>query len=260
LAYGIDGLAATDVVVGPGNAWVTAAKKLVSGLVGIDTLAGPSELVVLADGSADAACIAADLLAQAEHDTEALPVLVTVDESLADAVDLELTAQLETLPTAVTARAALARGFTVVAASVEEAIEVSDALAPEHLQVCARDAEAWAARCRHYGAVFVGERSAEVAGDYGAGPNHTLPTGGASRFSGGLSVYHFVRVRTWLALSDDAGARELYEDARDLARVEGLEAHARAAERRLRGASRPAGVSGRPEESRTAGSTDRRHP
>jgi len=246
LAHGAGPVPACDVVVGPGNRWVTAAKKLVAGRVGIDLLAGPSELVVLADASADPAVVAADLLAQAEHDADALPVLVALDEGLADAVDRELERQLADLPTDATARAALANGFAVVCADLEAAAAACNAIAPEHLQLVVADPDAAARRLRHWGALFIGEASAEVLGDYGAGPNHTLPTGGGARFTGGLSVLSFLRVRTWLSLEPGGEQRRLVRDAAALARLEGLEAHARAAERRL-------GVAGWRDRGRKAG-------
>lgn len=233
LAYGSDEVPACDAIVGPGNRWVTAAKKLVAGHVAIDMLAGPSELVVLADQSANAGTIAADLLAQAEHDDDALPVLVTNDAGLADAVDTALETQLADLPTGETARAALQNGFTVLVGDLDEAIAVCDRLAPEHLQVHVRDLDAVARRVNHYGALFLGAGAAEVLGDYGAGPNHVLPTGGTARFCGGLSVLTFLRVRTWMRLDSLYDAAPLAQDAAALARCEGLEAHARAAERRL---------------------------
>ena len=235
LAYGAGPVPVCDVVVGPGNRWVTAAKKLVSGDVGIDMLAGPSELVVLADNSADPATVAADLLAQAEHDPEALPVLVTTSETLADAVDGEIEAQLADLPTREIAAAALANGFCVVADDIHRAVEVCDRIAPEHLQVLTADPDVVAARLSNWGGLFVGPTSAEVFGDYGVGPNHTLPTGAVARFKGGLSVLDFLRVRTWLKLEPGEDAMEMAEDAAALARLEGLEAHARAAERRIKG-------------------------
>ena len=235
LAYGAGPVPACDVVVGPGNRWVTAAKKLVAGQVGIDMLAGPSELVVLADDTADAATVAADLLAQAEHDPDALPELVTTSSCLADAVEAELGRQLATLPTRDTAAVALENGFAVVAEDLDSAIDVCDRLAPEHLQVVTEDSGQVGRRLSHWGGLFLGELSAEVFGDYGAGPNHTLPTGGVARFKGGLSVFDFVRMRTWLEIDDAEAAASLSRDAAELARLEGLEAHARAAEKRLRG-------------------------
>ncbi len=230
-AYGAGAIPRVDVIAGPGNRFVTAAKKIVSGDVGIDMLAGPSELVVIADESADPSMIAADLLAQAEHDPDALPVLITTCVSLADDVNMALAEQLKTLSTADTASSALKRGFCVIVKSMEEAVEVSDRIAPEHLELLCRNADDVRKRVTHYGALFVGSGSAEVFGDYGIGPNHTLPTGGGSRFAGGLSVFHFLRIRTWLHVDGHADA-SMVRDAAELARLEGLEAHARSAEKR----------------------------
>ena len=232
LAFGAAGNPACDVVVGPGNRWVTAAKQLVAGEVGIDMLAGPSELVILADSSADPEVVAADLLAQAEHDPDALAILVTTEVALKSAVERELTLQLADLPTRDVALTGLDNGFSVVAQSMEEAIEVCDRLAPEHLQVMCADAAVIAERLDQWGALFIGSASAEVLGDYGAGPNHTLPTGGVARYKGGLSVFDFLRVRTWLEIDQASEAHQLVADAVQLARLEGLEGHARAAERR----------------------------
>ncbi len=231
MAYGA-GVPACDCVVGPGNRWVTAAKRIVSGDVRIDMLAGPSELVVFADGKADAGIVAADLLAQAEHDDDAVPILVTTDAGLAARVEQELQSQLATLPTAATARRALENGFCVVAASAEEGAEVCDRIAPEHLELIGPAVEALRGRVTHYGGLFIGSKAAEVFGDYGAGPNHVLPTGGTARFTGGLSVLDFVRVRTWMRIDRAEEAGELVSDSAALARMEGLEGHARAAERR----------------------------
>jgi histidinol dehydrogenase len=232
LAAGTETVPRCDVIVGPGNRWVTAAKKLVAGDVRIDMLAGPSELVVLADDSADPALIAADLLAQAEHDPDAIPTLVTTDPTLADRVDDELARQLATLPTAETARAALANGAVVLAESLEGAIAACDRLAPEHLELLTRAPREVAARVRNYGGLFVGAGTAEVFGDYGLGPNHVLPTGGTARFSGGLSVFDFLRVRTWIDMGTGDTPADVIADTARLARLEGLEAHARAAEQR----------------------------
>ena len=226
-------LSPCDVIVGPGNRYVTAAKQLVAGRVAIDMLAGPSELVVFADATASPAVIAADLLAQAEHDPDAMPVLVALDSTLPDRVDAELGRQLADLPTAETARAALRNGGVIVVANVEEGIAACDALAPEHIELLLDRAAAVAPRLAHFGALFIGAGSAEVLGDYGAGPNHVLPTAGTARSKGGLSVYTFLRVRSWLRIDDVVGARPLIEDAAWFGRVEGLEGHARSAERRL---------------------------
>lgn len=234
LARGLSGVpkGGCDVIVGPGNRWVTAAKHLVSGEVGIDMLAGPSELLVLADQTADPTLIAADLLAQAEHDDDAVPMLVTTDPTLPTRVDAELRRQLATLPTAPTASVSIRNGFTLVAASLEEAIELVDRVAPEHLEVMTADAREVSARISNAGAVFIGARSAEVLGDYGAGPNHVLPTGGTARFRAGLSVLSFLRARTWLEIQSTTAASPLARDAADLARLERLEAHARSADAR----------------------------
>jgi len=233
LAYGAGPITPRDVIVGPGNRYVTAAKQLVAGAVAIDMLAGPSELTVFADDTADPSSVAADLLAQAEHDPDAVPFLVTLDPTLADRVEQELTRQLRDLPTADTARTALANGGVIVVAGVDDGVAACDAIAPEHVQLELREAAAVAPRLAHYGALFVGAGAAEVLGDYGAGPNHVLPTGGTARWTGGLSVYTFLRVRTWLRIDDRGAALPLIEDAIWLGRAEGLEAHARAAERRL---------------------------
>jgi histidinol dehydrogenase len=231
MAYGV-GVPPCDVIVGPGNRWVTAAKRIVSGDVRIDMLAGPSELVVFADGSVDAGLVAADLLAQAEHDGDAVPILVTTDVRLAAAVDEELERQLALLPTAATARRALANGYAVVVGSAREGADVCDRIAPEHLELMGPEAEATREDLRHYGGLFIGARAAEVFGDYGAGPNHVLPTGGTARFTGGLSVLDFLRVRTWMQVDRAEEASEMVRDSAALARMEGLEGHARAAERR----------------------------
>ncbi|HSI02993.1 MAG: histidinol dehydrogenase [Myxococcota bacterium] len=228
--YGAGLMTPRDVIAGPGNRWVTAAKQLVAGVVAIDMLAGPSELVIIADDSAKPDVVAADLLAQAEHDDDALPVLITTSTKLADAVDAALAEQLATLPTKATAGAALKNGFCVVARDFDEAAAASDLLAPEHLELQVRDINGLRAKLNAYGALFVGSAAAEVFGDYGVGPNHVLPTGGSARFTGGLSVLTFLRVRTWLAM--DAAPAHLIDDVARLARLEGLEAHARAAEKR----------------------------
>jgi phosphoribosyl-ATP pyrophosphohydrolase/phosphoribosyl-AMP cyclohydrolase/histidinol dehydrogenase len=232
LAYGAGPVPACDVIVGPGNRWVTAAKKLVAGDVGIDMLAGPSELVVVADRTADPAVVASDLLAQAEHDPDAVPILVALDGKVIAKVEEELEHQIATLPTAETARRAVAGGFVVEVSGVSEAAAVCDRIAPEHLELHFTGAREAARKFSHFGGMFIGGDSAEVLGDYGAGPNHVLPTGGTARFSSGLSVFTFVKTRTWLGISDRATAAQLVSDAISLGRMEGLEAHARSAARR----------------------------
>jgi phosphoribosyl-ATP pyrophosphohydrolase/phosphoribosyl-AMP cyclohydrolase/histidinol dehydrogenase len=233
LAFGAGPVPPADVVVGPGNVYVTAAKQLLAGRIGIDMLAGPSELVVLADASADPGLVAADLIAQAEHDDLAVPVLVTTSAALVDDVTRELARQLEDLPTAETARAALANGAAVLCESIADACAAVDLIAPEHLELLVENADEARRRIRHWGAAFVGPGAGEVLGDYGAGPNHTLPTTRAARFTGGLSVFTFLRVRSWMSIDDAAAAAVLAEDAEWFARIEGLEGHARAAHRRI---------------------------
>lgn len=210
LAYGVGKVDRCDVIVGPGNRWVTAAKSIVSGYCAIDMLAGPSECLVLADDTADAAFIAADLLAQAEHDTDALPVLVTTSEALVTKVEAELTTQLAALSTRDTAAVSIAKGFAVVCPDLDAAIAVTDIIAPEHLEVQVADADAVWKRVDNYGGMFIGSNTAEVFGDYGVGPNHVLPTSGTARYTGGLSVFTFLRVRTWLRSTalDTAEAKE----------------------------------------------------
>jgi phosphoribosyl-ATP pyrophosphohydrolase/phosphoribosyl-AMP cyclohydrolase/histidinol dehydrogenase len=199
MAYGVGGVPPCDVIVGPGNRWVTAAKSIVSGHCAIDMLAGPSECLVLADGRADPALIAADLLAQAEHDTDALPILVTTEAALVPRVEAEIEAQLAALSTREVAAVAVSKGFAVVCqGDLEAAIAVVDKLAPEHLELQLGDLNdsVWP-RLKNYGGLFIGAGTAEVFGDYGAGPNHVLPTSGTARYTGGLSVFTFL-VSAWM--------------------------------------------------------------
>lgn len=220
-----------SLIVGPGNKWVTAAKRHLYGDVGIDGLAGPSEILVIADAEANPARVAADLLAQAEHDVDAVPVLVTTSEDLIERVEKELSAQLADLPTEQVARAAMANGMCVLVPSLARAADVSDSFAPEHLALHVDDPRALALQLRSYGSMFIGSSSAEAFADYGAGPNHVLPTGGGARYQAGLSVFTFLKPVTWLAIDDP---EPLIEDTTRLARLEGLEAHARAALARSR--------------------------
>lgn len=232
-AYGVGPIPACDVIVGPGNKWVTAAKSLVSGICAIDMLAGPSEVLVIADITCNPDTVAADLLAQAEHDTEARPILVCTDLSIVNEVNDCMQKRLSLLSTAETARYAVEKGFACVCPDIETAIKVSDIVGPEHLEIMTADSVDVSNRCTSYGAVFIGTISAEVLGDYGAGPNHVLPTSGTARYTGGLSVFTFLRIRTWMNITDSAEAQELIKDCVQLARIEGLEGHAQAAECRL---------------------------
>lgn len=217
---------AVDMIVGPGNKWVTAAKKRLYGEVGLDGLAGPSEILVVADETADPVLVATDLLAQAEHDVDALPLLITTSEDIAEEVDAELVRQLSDLPTAGVARAALGNGGVFVVADVAEASRLADSMAPEHLALHVEDPDSLGKTVSNCGTVFVGGEAAEAFADYGAGPNHVLPTAGGARFSAGLSVFTFLRAMTWLSIEDPG---PLIADTARLARLEGLEAHARAA-------------------------------
>lgn len=232
MAFGTHVVPRCDMVVGPGNRWVTAAKQLLSGEVGIDMLAGPSELLIIADHTAPPALIAADLLAQAEHDSDAVPMVLCTSAEVLEQVELELEQQLRSLPSAATAEAACANGFAVLVPDLATAIALSDALAPEHLEIMTADASAVAAQCRYYGGIFIGAQSAEVFGDYAIGPNHVLPTGRTARFASGLSVHTFLKVRTWIERDVSQSAEQVIAETARFARLEGLEGHARAAEAR----------------------------
>ena len=235
-AYGAGDVPICDAIVGPGNKFVTAAKSLVAGAVAIDMLAGPSECLVIADETANPKIVAADLLAQAEHDVAARAILVSSSESMIAAVDTQIQLQLATLPTAETARVAIEKNsFAVLVDSDAAAADISNRIAPEHLEVHTKEPEALAKKLDHYGALFIGGWAAEVLGDYGAGPNHTLPTGGTARSYGGLSVHTFMRQRTWLRIDDPKAAEVIVQDAVELALSEGLHAHSRAAAMRLVG-------------------------
>jgi histidinol dehydrogenase len=232
LAYGTESVPRVDKIVGPGNLYVACAKRLVFGSVDIDGIAGPSEIVVVADDEADPRIVAADLLSQAEHDEAAYPLLVCGSELMANAVRRELEEQLATLPRAGIARAALGNGAAFVVRSRDRMAAVADRLAVEHLALQVTDPESMLAHIRHAGAAFVGTSTAEAMGDYLAGPSHVLPTGGAVRFGSPLGVYDFVTRTSIIRYSADALAR--HERAVCcLARLEGLEGHARAVETRL---------------------------
>jgi histidinol dehydrogenase len=237
LAYGTQSVPRVAKIVGPGNLYVACAKRLVFGAVDIDGIAGPSEIVVVADDEADPRVIAADLLSQAEHDEAAYPLLVCASDLMAGAVRRELEAQLATLPRATIARAALANGAAFVGASRERLAAIADRLAGEHLALHVTDPEGLLADIRHAGAAFLGSMTPEAMGDYVAGPSHVLPTGGAVRFGSPLGVYDFVTRTSVIRYSAEALAR--HERAVcAFARAEGLEAHARAVEARLPRASR----------------------
>ena len=233
LAFGTATIAPVAKIVGPGNAYVAEAKRQVFGTVGIDMIAGPSEVVILADGDNDPEWLAADLLAQAEHDASAQSILVTDSEHLAKATEAALARQLAALPRRDIAGASW-QGFgaIIVAESLKQALPLVDRLAPEHLEIAAGDAEALAAGVRNAGAIFIGHFTPEAIGDYVAGPNHVLPTARTARFSSGLNLLDFMK-RTSILKLDAKGLRALAPHAVTLARAEGLEAHARSISVRL---------------------------
>lgn len=234
LAYGAGRIAPVDVVTGPGNAWVAEAKRQVYGVVGIDMVAGPSEIVVVADAKNDPQWTAADLLSQAEHDTTTQSILFTDDADYAQAVARAVEEELAILPTAAVARAAWdANGAIIVVESLEAACPLVDRLAPEHLQLAVDNPQGLFDRVRHAGSVFLGRHTPEAIGDYVAGPNHVLPTGRRARFASGLSVLDFMKRTSFLGL-DDAGLAKLGPATVALAHAEGLPAHARSVALRLR--------------------------
>ncbi len=235
LAYGTETIRPVDKIVGPGNAYVAAAKRRVFGRVGIDMIAGPSEVLVLADGTANPDWVAADLLAQAEHDPAAQAILITDAPALADAVERAVEAQLATLPRREIAAASWrAFGAVILVASLRDALPLVDAVAPEHLEIEAADADALAASVRNAGAIFLGSYTPEALGDYVAGPNHVLPTARSARFSSGLGVLDFMK-RTTILRCDAGSLRALGPAAIALGRAEGLEGHARSVAIRLNG-------------------------
>jgi len=233
LAYGTASIPKVDVISGPGNLWVTLAKKAVYGLVGIDSLAGPSEVLVIADHSAVPDQVAADLLAQAEHDPLAAAILITTSPALASAVPAAIEAQLRSHPREGIVRRALADwGLIVLCDDLAEAARLSDRFAPEHLELLVEDPEALAERIRHAGAIFLGPHSPEAVGDYLAGPNHTLPTCGSARFAGALSVETFLRHTSLIRFNREA-LEATGPAVLTLAESEGLHSHAESVRRRL---------------------------
>lgn len=228
-AFGTRTVPKADRIVGPGSIYVAAAKKLLAGEVGIDFVAGPTEILLIA-AEGNPRYLAADMLAQAEHDTDASAILLTTSRALAEAVAAEIATQLETLPTAATARVAIQRNSAIlVVDSLDQAVELSNDFAPEHLSIPSRSL---LKKIRHAGSVFVGPHSPEAAGDYAAGPNHVLPTNGAARLRGGLSAADYVKVISVQELSRQ-GLEGILPAVTTLARAEGLEAHARSAEVRF---------------------------
>ncbi|MBC7375930.1 MAG: histidinol dehydrogenase [Burkholderiaceae bacterium] len=234
LAYGTATVGKVDKITGPGNAYVASAKRRVFGQVGIDMIAGPSEILVLADGSTPADWVAMDLFSQAEHDELAQSILLCPDAAYIDKVQAEINRLLPGMPRAeIIAKSLNGRGALIQTRSMEEACEISNRIAPEHLEVSSRDPHRWEPLLRHAGAIFLGAFTSESLGDYCAGPNHVLPTSGTARFSSPLGVYDFQKRSSLIEVSE-AGAQVLGKIAAELAYGEGLQAHARAAEMRLR--------------------------
>ena len=239
MAYGTESIAKVDVIVGPGNKYVASAKKSVYGAVGIDMIAGPTEVMIIADKSANPAWVAADLLAQAEHDVVAQPILVTDDINLANEVSNQIETQLETLTTKNTARQSIDTfGRIIIVDSLkEQAVEIANKKAPEHLEIAMEECELRdfiVSSVRNYGSLFIGHSSAEVFGDYAAGLNHTLPTSGAAKYTGGLSVRMFLKTVTTLRVKEgSAGSIKSAVASGYLGDSEGLSGHANAARIRL---------------------------
>ena len=234
LAYGTETIPKVDIITGPGNSYVATAKRMVYGVVGIDMIAGPSEILVVCDGKTDPDWIAMDLFSQAEHDEEAQSILVSPDAEFLKAVQASIEKLLLEMPRKEIIEASLKnRAAFVLVENMEEAIEVANHIAPEHLELSVDDAEQWAQKIRHAGAIFMGRYTAEALGDYCAGPNHVLPTSGTARFSSPLGVYDFQKRSSLIGCSAE-GASELGKSASVLAHGEGLVAHARSAEYRIK--------------------------
>ena len=233
LTYGTESIPAVDKIVGPGNAYVAEAKRQVSGKVGVDMIAGPSEILVIADGNSNPVWVAADLLSQAEHDKRASAVLVTDSEELAEKVTLEIEKQLLSLPRQDIARVSVEdHGLIIIVDSIAEAVAMSNRIAPEHLELCVDDPFGLLDKVRNAGSVFLGRNCPEAVGDYMAGPNHTLPTSGTARFYSPLSVDDFVKKMQFTYFSAEALA-DISEDVDKFARSEGFDAHARSVMRRM---------------------------
>lgn len=233
LAYGTETIPAVDKIVGPGNAWVAAAKRRVFGVVGIDMVAGPSEILVVTDGSLDPDWIAMDLFSQAEHDELAQSILLCPDAAYLNRVEASINRLLPTLPRASVIRTSLeGRGALIETASLEEACAMVNQIAPEHLELAVADPDQLLPQIKHAGAIFMGHYSSEALGDYCAGPNHVLPTGRTARFASPLGVYDFQKRSSLIKISA-AGAKSLGQIAATLAQGEGLDAHARSAQYRL---------------------------
>ncbi|MBN1786077.1 MAG: histidinol dehydrogenase [Candidatus Methanofastidiosa archaeon] len=229
MAYGTESIPHVHMIVGPGNKYVTEAKRMVYGDVGIDFLAGPSEVLIIADTSGDASLIATDMLSQAEHDPLAQAHLVTTSESLAEEVVRELKSQLKESPTREVASKSLENSFLIVVDDLEEAYHIANKRAPEHVELQVEDEDRAKEALKHYGSLFIGKDSAESFGDYASGTNHILPTGGGARFTGGLSVFSFLKIQTYQKITSPDFIADIVAE---LAKAEGLDSHMRSALRR----------------------------
>ncbi|MFH0702019.1 MAG: histidinol dehydrogenase [bacterium] len=233
MAYGTESIPKVDKIVGPGNKFVTAAKKEVYGVCGIDFLAGPSEVMIIADETANFAFIAADLLAQAEHDKEARAYLITDSKKMAQQVIKKIDEFLLDLKTSDIAKESLKNGVIILVKDFDKAVEIANKKAPEHLEICFSKADEYIDKFKNYGSLFIGNYSAEVFGDYCSGTNHILPTNGIARYTGGLSVFDFVKIQTFQKISKHAAQSKLCPIASKIAQVEGLYAHKLSSDIRL---------------------------
>jgi len=237
MAYGTKSVPAVDKIYGPGNLYVTLAKKMVYGTVGIDGLYGPSEVIIVADDTANPAYVAADMLAQAEHGSLALSILIATSQKIAEAVNREVEKQTKELPRRAIVNEALKRGFIAVVKTVNEAIELSNLYAPEHLCLVVKNANSYTSKVTNAGCLFLGENAIEALVDYAAGPSHVLPTGGTARFSSPLNILDFVKLIS-LVKTDAKDIKQLGKAVIQIAKAEGLDAHARAIEKRLEDAGK----------------------
>lgn len=233
MAYGTKSIPAVDKIYGPGNIYVTLAKKMVYGTVGIDGLYGPSEVIIVADNTANPAYVAADMLAQAEHGSLALSILIATSKKVADGINREIEKQVKELPRRDIVNEALKRGFIAVVKTMEEAIELANSYAPEHLCLVVKNADSYTSKVANAGCLFIGENAIEALVDYAAGPSHVLPTGGTARFGSPLNILDFVKLIS-LVKTDAKDIKQLGKAVIQIAKAEGLDAHARAIETRLK--------------------------
>lgn len=233
MAYGTESITKVDKIVGPGNKYVTAAKKEVYGVCGIDFLAGPSEVMIIADENAAPEFIAADMLAQMEHDIEASAYLITTSKKIAQSVSNKVDELLKSLETSNIASKSINNSLIIIIDNIEQAVEIANKLAPEHLEVCISNVEQLVDKLKNYGSLFIGNYSAEVFGDYCSGTNHILPTNGIARYTGGLSVFDFVKIQTYQEVSKESAKSKLGHVSSKIAATEGLLAHKLSADLRL---------------------------